>query len=84
LNTTLKRAVARLVYTDHNIIYPPPGKEVVYENTPKEIARLKKKWEKTIAPMMNATSFPAKPNNKCHWCHYRKDNAANGGGQCKY
>lgn len=82
LDTSLAGAVSRLVYLDEGTIYPPKEEQIVVMR--KDIARLQKKWAKVVAPMMNAVNFPAKPNDKCHWCHYRKSNASNGGGQCKF
>jgi len=72
----------RLVYLDVNTIYPPP--EVTIEFTRKDIPALKKKWEKRVKPMLTDTIFAPKPNRFCNWCHFRKANAANGGGQCKF
>ena len=45
-----------------------------------DLGDLKKEWEKKVKPMMNDTKFAPRPNDKCRWCHYRKDN----GGPCKF
>jgi CRISPR/Cas system-associated exonuclease Cas4 (RecB family) len=82
LHPHLKKVLPRLAYTDQGIFYPEPGKELVY--TPADIPRLKKLWEKRVKAMMNDKIFAPKPNRFCNWCHYRKSNAANGGGQCKF
>ena len=82
LHPHLMRVIPRLAYTDLGFFYPETGKEKVY--TPADIPRLKKLWDKRVKPMMNDKIFAPKPNNFCGWCHYRKSNTANGGGQCKY
>lgn len=82
LHPHLKAVKPRLGYTDQGTWYPQPGQEAVF--TPADIPRLKKLWEKRVKAMMNDKIFAPKPNRFCSWCHYRKSNAANGGGQCKY
>lgn len=74
----------RLVYLDVGVIYPEPGsiEELVY--TRDDIPKLKKLWSKRVKPMLNDKVFAPRPNNLCYWCFFRKSNAANGGGQCKY
>lgn len=76
----------RLVYLDYGIEYPEPGTkdEEQLTFTRKDIPRLKKLWAKRTGPMLKDKIFAPRPNNKCHWCFFRKSNAANGGGQCKY
>ncbi len=49
-----------------------------------QLDKLRAKWEQRVRPMMNDKRFAPRPNNKCVWCHYRKNNKQNGGGQCKY
>jgi hypothetical protein len=47
----------------------------------KDFERLKKKWEKTVKPMMNDRSFVARPSiQACKFCNFKKSN----GGPCKY
>jgi RecB family exonuclease len=76
------RIVPRLLYLDHDITYPSVGEEKFY--TPADLPRLKKEWEKRTKPMLSDKQFAPKPNQFCRSCHFRKDNKANGGGQCKY
>lgn len=71
-----------LKYLDIGITYPPEGKDVEY--TRADIPKLQKTWAKRTKKMLSDTRFAPRPNNLCKWCHYRKDNAANGGGQCKF
>jgi len=69
-----------LYYLDSGYIYPEKGLEFTRADLP----RLIKLWDRRVAPMLKATKFPPRANKFCNWCHYRKVNAANGGGQCKY
>lgn len=68
----------QLVYLDAGEIFPGG------EFTPKDIPALKKKWNKKSKPMLNDTRFAPRPNDRCCWCFYRKNNKAAGGGQCKF
>lgn len=70
----------RLVYLDEAKMFGDD--EHIY--TVSDVPALKSAWEKRVKPMMLATSFPPQPSALCRWCFYRKDNAANGGGQCEY
>jgi len=80
LKPFLERVIPSLEYVDVGIQYPL--KPIVY--TRADIPRLKKLWEKRVAPMFHDTLFAPRPNSLCKWCHYRASNAAKGGGQCKY
>lgn len=82
LHEHIERVIPELDYLDYGIAYPPNGEELVY--TRADIPKLKKLWERRVKAMMNDTAFAPRPNDKCHWCHYRAANKANGGGQCKY
>lgn len=68
----------RLMYVDSGIIHGAG----VY--APGDVARLKKLWERRARPLLNDRTFAPKPNRFCSWCHYRNDNKANGGGQCRF
>ncbi len=48
----------------------------------KDAPKLQKKWEQRVIPMMTDTGFAPKRNDACKFCHYRKNNAKEGGGQC--
>ena len=74
----IEEVVPRLVYLDEGKMYPQDHEQLIY--TRKDMAGLLKTWEKRIKPMLTDKKFLPKPNNKCKWCHYRKDN----GGPCKF
>ena len=81
----VKTVVPTLVYLDEGKIFPDREHNsdlLVY--TRDDIDGLKTKWEKRVKPMLSDKYFPPRPNNLCRWCHYRKDNAKNGGGQCQF
>jgi len=79
----IQRVEPMLVYLDFGIVYPgADDQEIVF--TRDDIPRLTKAWEARVKPMLNDTQFAPKPNRFCSWCHYRKSNKANGGGQCQY
>lgn len=69
----------RLWYIDAGVVFPDPQVEEV-EYFRKDEKALKKTWAARVKPMFTDTSFKPKPNDKCRWCHYRKDN----GGPCQY
>lgn len=71
----------RLWYLDAGVIYPsgePEQPELEY--TRADEPRLRKIWLQRVKPMFADKTFKPKPNNKCTWCHYRKEN----GGPCQY
>jgi CRISPR/Cas system-associated exonuclease Cas4 (RecB family) len=76
----LELVTTRLWYLD----IPDPANDgsntVVQEFTRDDFERIKKEWDKRIRPMFMDKKFPPKPNPKCRWCHFRKEN----GGPCKY
>lgn len=72
----------RLAYVDQGIVYPDPEEPLSFKR--KDIPMLKKLWEKRTKAMLNDTIFAPRPGSYCKYCFYRKGNAANGGGQCKY
>lgn len=37
-------------------------------------------WQRKVVPMFKDRKFAPKPNDRCRWCHYRRDN----GGPCKF
>lgn len=65
----------RLWYLDQ-----PTDNEVIREYTRKDYEAIKKDWTKKVQPMFNDKRWAPKPNDKCRWCHFRKDN----GGPCKF
>jgi hypothetical protein len=84
LHEHIEKVKPRLVYLDHGIIYPEPDSfdELIF--TRQDIPKLKQLWAKRTGPMLRDKIFAPRPNNLCCWCFFRKSNAANGGGQCKY
>ena len=83
LHEHIEEVHPKLVYLDASVIYPDDESiDLVY--TRKDIPDLKKAWEKRVRPMLSDKAFAPRPNNLCSWCHYRADNKANGGGQCKF
>jgi CRISPR/Cas system-associated exonuclease Cas4 (RecB family) len=75
---TIERVIPRLGYIDIGVFYPQAGDEIVY--TRKDIPKLKAVWLKRTKSMLNDKRFAPRPNNKCRWCFYRKEN----NGPCKY
>jgi CRISPR/Cas system-associated exonuclease Cas4 (RecB family) len=64
-----------------------PGQNPVTKTFLREDERgLQKEWEKRTIPMLSDTKFAPRPNNKCHWCWFRHDNAdyPGGKGPCKF
>lgn len=82
----IKTVQPRLVYLDEGVVFPEKGTADAYKLTfsRDDIESLRKKWEKRVKPMLTDKVFAPRPNNLCRWCHYRKSNAANGGGQCQF
>ena len=66
----------QLLFTDLGIAYPP----VPLVISRSEALKIQKDFTKRVQPMFNDTRFDPKPNNKCRWCHFRKEN----NGPCKY
>lgn len=82
-NPHVDKVICQLVYLDVGVTYPAEGDpEISFER--KDVPKLKKLWEKRVAPMLKDKMFAPRPNQFCPWCHFRKSNAANGGGQCKF
>jgi hypothetical protein len=73
--------VPRLAYLDDGVFYPDGDNVVTY--THDDLPRLKQEWAGRTAPMLADVEFLPKQNRFCGWCHFRKDNTENGGGQCK-
>lgn len=79
----ISRVEGRLMYVDAQVIFPEKDGASLLERR-RDFARLKKKWGAKVKAMLHDTEFLPRPNWSCKWCHFRKDNAANGGGQCQY
>lgn len=78
---TIEAVVPSLRYLDHGITYPDAERsEEVIVYTRKDVAGLKKTWLKRIKAMLVDTRFNPRPNNRCRYCHFRKEN----GGPCKF
>ncbi len=54
--------------------------EVIREYSRKDFEAIKRDWTKRVRPMFVDKKWAPKPNSKCKWCHFRKEN----GGPCKY
>jgi CRISPR/Cas system-associated exonuclease Cas4 (RecB family) len=72
----------KLKYLDADVTFPLEDSPIVF--TRADEAKLLKTWTARIKPMLNDRMFAPRPNDKCKWCHFRKSNSANGGGQCKF
>lgn len=68
-----KDVTTRLVYFDS-------GSEIFDEYKGADKAKLTAKWEAKVQPMFADTTFIARPNDKCKFCHYRRSN----NGPCKF
>lgn len=73
-----KKVEAILVYFDDE---GEPVKETFHR---KALGTLKRSWAEKTRAMLTDREFKPTPNYLCKWCHYRKSNKANGGGQCEY
>lgn len=71
---TVEKVTTSLWFLDHG---PPKVEE---EYTRDEFDRLRKDWERRVAPMMADKVFKPNPGNHCAYCFHRKDN----GGRCKF
>ena len=77
---------AKLMYLDSGLEYPrtnTPLEDMLTFHR-KDLPKLKKQWEQRTRGMLKDKSFKPLPNRFCQWCHYRKNNKENGGGQCKF
>lgn len=45
-----------------------------------EMSAIEKDWSRKVVPMFKDRKFAPTPNQRCRWCHFRKEN----GGPCKY
>lgn len=79
VNPDLEKVTAKLCYLDVGVTFPEPNspdaKRLVFFR--KDVPALKKTWDKRTRAMLLDRSFPARPNDKCRWCHYRKENTPN-------
>lgn len=76
------KVIPRLRFLDHGETYPPDSEVKIY--TSADLPQLQSKWVDLTKPLLSDTIFAPKPNRFCYNCHYRADNKAFGGGQCKY
>lgn len=74
----LEEVRPRLVYLDTGDIYPPADAPLVFKRA--DVPSLEKIWAKRIKPMLTDKRFLPKPNNKCRWCFFCKEN----NGPCKF
>lgn len=71
----ITEVTTRLWYVDQ-----PTNNEVIRVYSRKDYEAIKKDWTKRVKPMFTDKRFAPKPNQKCRWCHFRKEN----GGPCKF
>lgn len=71
----IQSVTTRLWYLDQ-----PTDNEVIREYSRKDYEAIKRDWTKRVVPMFVDKRFAPKPNPKCRFCHFRKEN----GGPCKY
>lgn len=72
---TAQKATSKLIFIDHGITVPSED-----EFTQKDVAKLKKKWEIMVRPMLNDTQFKPKPGSACRFCNFSKAK----GGECVF
>jgi hypothetical protein len=61
-----------LHYLDSGKVYRGPADNLQY--TLADLPRLKKVWEKRVAPMFADTVFKPKPGRACGFCYFRRSN----------
>jgi len=83
----VKHVTTRLWYLDQ-----PEDNEVIREYSREKtilgtdgqqlltFGEIQKQWESKVVAMFKDKRFAPTPNNKCHWCAFRKE----AGGPCKY
>lgn len=71
-----------LVFVDAGVSWPPPDQTITY--TPADLPGLKAEWNKKVKPMLSDKTFAPKPGRMCEYCHFRRGNSDNGGGQCAF
>lgn len=74
------RVTAKLVYLDEGVTYPDDRYSLSWGRA--QIPEMQEVWECRTDAMLSDRTFAPRANRFCAWCHYRRDNAANGGGQC--
>lgn len=89
LNPALEEVEAFLCYLDIGVTFPEPKSDDAKRLTFKraDMPKLKKTWDKRTRAMLFDKSFTPRPNDKCRYCHYRKDNTKSLPGRkqlCKY
>lgn len=57
--------IASMLYTDHGRDVPAE-----YGDLKRIIAKLRKKWEKKLAPLLKDRTFKPTPGDHCKWCAY--------------
>ena len=80
-------ADCELWYLDHPLCVGGPLENPVRKTFQRaEAQALKKDWEKRVKPMLADTRFAPRPNDRCRWCWFRKDNGQypGGVGPCKF
>lgn len=83
-NQALEEVRTFLCYLDAGVTHPEPGSDDERVYTRADLPELKRTWDRRTRSMLLDRSFVPRPNDRCVWCHYRKANKENGGGQCRY
>lgn len=73
LNPEVEKVEAQVIYFDQD-------QRMKLEFTRDKEAKLQTYWEDRANKMLSDDIFPATPNPKCKWCHFRKSN----GGPCSF
>lgn len=82
MDPEIEEVSAELCYLDHPIVISADSNANPVTRVFKrsELPGLKKDWEKATKKMLMDAKFAPRPNDKCRWCHWRKEN----GGPCKF
>lgn len=75
-----QKVTTRLWYLDQPDPTGTGANRIEEEYTRKDFELIKKDWVKKVRPMFADQKFAPKPNDRCRWCHFRKEN----GGPCKF
>jgi RecB family exonuclease len=62
------------------LIYVDSGDQQLADWSAKDRAKLQAKWTDLVRPMFGDRQWPARPNDKCHFCDF----GASKGGSCRF
>lgn len=75
---TVQEVATWLGYVDAGVTYPSLDEPMIFHR--RQLPDLKARWATRVRPMFADKMFAPRANNKCKWCHYRREN----GGPCKF